>query len=199
MEEKVYRIRPEALDTMFKKGKYNYFYEADFVDLYNSIAAKVKGDVLDVGCWTGMLADALFDSGYKGMYYGFDLSKLAIAECEKNKLFYSVARNEPINKKAFFCQASWYKGGLKFNRKFKTIYFGGVFYYIDKEKQQAFIKEYIETYDPCRIIIQDILTSYVPNPIEGFYLTERFDRVLDISTNIERKRRKVLIYDRITA
>src|SRR5260221_14539559 len=64
--------------------------------------------VLDVGCGTGSLTQALFDYlGPQGLYYGTDIGAEAVAFCEKNyrRPNFHFLRNEttriPIDGKQF--------------------------------------------------------------------------------------------------
>jgi len=165
-------MRQEVLNDLYDRGYYDYFYSPDFVRVYEFIASNLLlcGNVLDVGCWTGMLADALEDRGYTGKYTGVDLCGKAIDEFRgKQHSFEKTLLNQ-----------SW---DVDIAGEFDGVYLGGVLYYID-DKQS-----FIDRYGKALIIIQDIEMT----DLSAIKSSSKYIFRLDIPVNQERKDRQILI------
>lgn len=148
----------KKLNEMHKKGYYNYLCSDEFLPVYDFIADKIIGEkmnsVLDVGCWNGMFYKVLKHKNYNSFYFGFDLSESAI---EEGKKLYG-------NKKTKFETKSW--ENFFTNETYETIYFGGVFYYI--EKKVEFLQKFIDQTNPKLIIIQDLQSTDL-SELDNYY------------------------------
>jgi SAM-dependent methyltransferase len=174
----------KQLSNMYNKSAYDYLCSADFTEVYEHAAdfliKKSSQSILDVGCWNGMFLKNLLKQGYDNKYIGFDLCSEAIQEALKK---YNGIKDIEFHTK------SWYE--MFNNKSFDSIYFGGVFYYIDDKI--SFINKYIESYNPRLIVIQDLQITdlscfnvFSPN-------TKKFS--VDIDVNIERKNRQVITFE----
>jgi predicted TPR repeat methyltransferase len=172
-------INQKKLSDMFSKGAYDYFYEKEFEKVYDHVVSLIRlglfRNILDVGCWTGMLADALERADYDGNYCGFDLCKEAIEKANQKK--YSF--------KSEFKVQSWDR--IEKDKQYDVIYFGGVFYYL-QENKKLFYDIYRKAYLPRLVIIQDLMKTDLS------YFQEATKKIfyLNIKTNEERKFRQVI-------
>lgn len=165
------------LAQMFNKKAYNYLESDNFSEMYKYVADNIINSVLDVGCWTGMLYKNIDTKNIK--YLGFDLCKDAINVAIKTFNTNIFIVNDIYN---------------IINKHFDTIYFGGIFYYIDDANKLFFLNKYIEIVKPKRIIIQDLQQTNLDmfaiyNPTI-YKLKLNYDNL-----NIERCLRQILIID----
>lgn len=71
------------VDYLFRQEKYNHLGK-DISSLLESIGLiHSNSQILDFGCATGMLVQALIGNGYKKTF-GYDISEYAIGVCKKN-------------------------------------------------------------------------------------------------------------------
>lgn len=140
----------ERFNRVYIKNEYDYLQSDKFKFVYEYVAKRVKehesNSVLDVGCWTGMLADALLASDFAGTYLGIDISDKAIEEAK------GTFRHKPG---LDFGVADWRGPAPK--QHFDSIYFGGVFIYV--EDKQEFLEKFLEANTPSVIIIQDLAST----------------------------------------
>jgi SAM-dependent methyltransferase len=163
------KIDSSILSNLYKKKFYSYLESEEFEPLYKYISSNCVGRVLDVGCWTGMLYKNLDHNNY----YGFDLCSEAIEEAKKLNI-------------ELFKVCSWYDF-YKHNDNFDTIYFGGVFCYIDDKVD--FLNKYLESFNPKKIIIQDIQIT----DLSCFIGENKYFKFEYPNLNEERKLRQVKI------
>lgn len=166
------------LNTMYDKQAYNYLESDNFSQLYKFISENTVESVLDVGCWTGILYKHIKNKNIE--YIGFDLCKKAISQAVKlynnSKIFFVNDIYNIINKHVY------------------TVYFGGLFYYINDNNKLSFIQKYIEVIKPKRIIIQDLQQTNLK--MLEIYNPKIFNFKLNYKgLNIERLERQVLIID----
>ena len=171
------------LNKMYNNGFYNYLCSNEFSIIYKLVSQNFMDNntnsVLDIGCWDGMFYKVLKDQGYSGKYLGFDLSSIAIES----------ANNTYSNVNTKFVVANWddppYFGTCD------SIYFGGVFYYI--EDKPNFIERYINKYSPSIIAIQDIQNTDLSSlDYLGENITNHLFEI-DLDVNEERRKRQVKI------
>ena len=140
----------ERFNRVYIKNEYDYLQSDKFKFVYEYVATRINdheaASVLDVGCWTGMLADALLASEFDGTYLGIDISDKAIEEA-KGTFRYKPGLDFDI--------ADWRGPAPK--QHFDSIYFGGVFYYV--EDKQGFLYKFLEANTPSAIIIQDLAST----------------------------------------
>jgi len=173
----------EKLNSMHKNGYYNYLCSDDFLPVYNFIAETIlfenANSVLDVGCWNGIFYKVLNNKGYKSFYLGFDLSESAINEGKK---LYG-------NNNTKFLTETW--DNFQTDREYHTIYFGGVFYYIDQKIN--FIEKFIKQVKPKVIVIQDLQSTNLSEIDKYFEKVETKYFELKMNVNNQRNLRQVKI------
>ena len=164
---------------------YSYLQSDKFKCIYEYASFKILEatieSVLDVGCWTGMLADALLDSGFDGKYLGTDISDKALREAAESY------RYQP---KFQFMQSDF--NGPPPRGRYDAMYFGGVFYFI--EDKTNFLNKFIENNDPSVIVIQDLASTDLGfiNDIDCIKRDlEYFDLPINAHGNSSRNRRQV--------
>lgn len=137
-------------DQRHDKGFYSYLQSDKFKCVYQYASKRIlehrAESTLDVGCWTGMLAEALLESGFSGDYLGVDISGKALHEASQ------TYRSHPRFK---FLQHDF--NGPPPRGRHDAMYFGGVFYYI--EDKASFLNKFIENNDPSVIVIQDLTST----------------------------------------
>jgi len=131
--------------------KYYYYLQSpQFRQVYqyaaNEMMQKGVQSILDVGCWTGMLAHALLSMNYLGTYLGTDISNKAIAEAS-----YRYRGQDSYSFKEHDFRLKPTEG------TFDGMYFGGIFYYI--EDKSEFLDKHLSAHDPSVVVIQDLITT----------------------------------------
>lgn len=166
----------EELNKYYDKQGYNYLESDFFSKMYKIISNNIKGRVLDIGCWTGMLYDYIDN---KNNYLGFDLCSRAIEEAKKknNSVFFI----HDINDYSF--------PNIGF---FDTLYIGGIFYYVTKKRE--LLDKYIELFKPKRIVIQDICTTSF-HEFQDLITSKKNITINFPGLNVERKNRQIIIID----
>jgi SAM-dependent methyltransferase len=162
---------------MYNKKSYDYLESESFNVIYKYVADNIIGSILDVGCWSGMLYKQITNKNIE--YLGFDLCKDAIKDAQNTYNNHIFIVNDICN---------------IIDKHFDTIYFGGIFYYINDNEKLSFLQKYIEIVKPKRVIIQDLqITNFnmlnIYNPIIN-KLTINYGNL-----NIERLQRQIIIID----
>lgn len=143
---------PDArkMNRLYNDNYYAYLQSETFKCIYEYAARRIVDTgakrVLDVGCWTGMFAEALLSCGFNGDYLGTDISDAAL--CEPREKYKTDQRLQFIQHDfTTDVQVGHYD----------SIYFGGIFYYIEDRK--SFFKKFAEECEPSVIVIQDLSST----------------------------------------
>ena len=166
--------------------KYYAYLESDlFRQVYQYAASEMLQkdvqSILDVGCWTGMLPDALLSMKYSGTYLGTDISNKAIAEAS-----YKYRGHDSYR----FTEHDFRLKPVE--DTFDGMYFGGVFHYV--EDKSAFLDKHISRHNPSVIVIQDLVTTdleFLSKLNSKFHHVEQFDIPMNAYGDKARNKRQV--------
>lgn len=172
-------LTPEKLNEVYKTNYYWYLSSHGYTNtIFKYIAQFIKGKVLDVGCWTGCLAD------YTHYYVGIDACPMAIREAT---LYRSDARH------SFECLDLRDATTLE-DTYFDTIVLGNIIHCL-LENPEVYVEHLIKHYTVDRVIIIDL--PVVDLTFMGKHsqlLVREFELPLPLLDDAKRFR-KVAIYD----